>query len=94
MRNETGQSSLPNLSSVDGAAKPEDTAGRQSESCGSAKPQGQVDMTYFPVYFASIYAMQFHPGAGTRGHRPLSARQCALEALDMCRLEEELKQCL
>lgn len=24
------------------------------------------------LYFAQIYGMQWHPGAGTRGHRPLT----------------------
>lgn len=43
----------------------------------------------FPIYFASIYAMQFHPGAGTRGHRPLSAAECARKAIDCVLLETE-----
>lgn len=70
------------------AEKPE-----EGNRVGTQDNEQLADMTSFPLYFASIYAMQFHPGAGTRGHKPRSARQCALIALDMVELEQEIKKC-
>lgn len=46
----------------------------------------------FDVYFASIAAMQFHPGAGTKEHRKLSAEECRDEALNMLKLRREAVQ--
>lgn len=47
----------------------------------------------FDIYFASIRSMQFHPGAGTREHVPLNARECANAALEMLAIRREvLKQ--
>lgn len=87
--------SLPNYerseSRTTPAEKPQDDT-----RVGTQDKQQQAelaDMTSFPLYFASIYAMQFHPGAGTRGHQPRSARECALIALDMLELEQEIKKC-
>ena len=47
-----------------------------------AKPQG-AEVMIFDLYFASIRSMQFHPGAGTRGHQRLSAQECAEAAMEM-----------
>ena len=43
----------------------------------------------FDVYFASIAAMQFHPGAGTKEHRQLSLEECRDIALNMLALRRE-----
>lgn len=44
----------------------------------------------FDMYFASIAAMQFHPGAGTKGVEKLTLEQCRKEALKMIRLRREI----
>ena len=41
------------------------------------------EVVAFDMYFASIYSMQQHPGAGTRGHIPLSVAECKDLALNM-----------
>jgi hypothetical protein len=47
------------------------------------KPRDVGELTAFDVYFASIRSMQFHPGAGTREHVALDAKECADAALEM-----------
>lgn len=47
-------------------------------------------MSPFDLYFASVVSMQFHPGAGTRGHVPLTPVQCAEIAMDMVRIRNEV----
>lgn len=37
----------------------------------------------FDMYFASIVAMQFHPGAGSRDHVKLTIEECKDQALEM-----------
>lgn len=37
----------------------------------------------FDMYFASLASMQFHPGAGTKEHKPLSLVECRDKALEM-----------
>jgi hypothetical protein len=54
------------------------------------KPKDAAELTAFDVYFASIRSMQFHPGAGTREHRPLTARECADAALEMLAIRREI----
>jgi hypothetical protein len=44
----------------------------------------------FDMYFASIRSMQFHPGAGTREHVKLTARECADAALEMLGIRNEI----
>lgn len=44
----------------------------------------------FDMYFASIRSMQFHPGAGTREHVKLTARECADAALEMLAIRNEI----
>lgn len=87
-------SSLPNRERSDLRVATSESVGDRTHAYLSKKASELVGIGNFPLYFASIYAMQFHPGAGTRGHRPLSARQAALEALDMCEIEQEVRECL
>lgn len=42
--------------------------------------------TPFDVYFASLASMQVHPGAGTKGQKPLTLEQCRDKALQMIEL--------
>lgn len=44
----------------------------------------------FDMYFASIAAMQEHPGAGTRGHQPLSLEESKEKAMRMIKLRREV----
>lgn len=37
----------------------------------------------FDMYFASLTAMQVHPGAGTKEHRKLTLEECRDMALQM-----------
>lgn len=37
----------------------------------------------FDMYFASLMAMQVHPGAGTKEHRQLTLEECRDMALQM-----------
>lgn len=37
----------------------------------------------FDMYFASVVAMQYHPGAGTKEHEKLSLPECRDVALEM-----------
>lgn len=46
----------------------------------------------FDVYFASVAAMQFHPGAGTKEHKRLSLEECRDVALEMLALRREAVQ--
>lgn len=48
------------------------------------------ELMAFDVYFASIRSMQFHPGAGTREHKALSAKECADAALEMLQVRREI----
>ncbi len=41
------------------------------------------EVTPFDVYFASVCAMQYHPGAGTKEHRKLSIEECKDVAVNM-----------
>lgn len=84
MAGESPLSSLPNLSRVDDSG----TVGRSPREYELVSRYARQHPS-FPIYFASIYAMQFHPGAGTRGHRPLSAAECARKAIDCVLLETE-----
>ena len=43
----------------------------------------------FDMYFASVAAMQFHPGAGTKDHAKLSLAECKDMALAMLLLRRE-----
>jgi len=40
-------------------------------------------VTIWDIYFASIVAMQTHPGAGSRGHHKLTLSECAKLADEM-----------
>lgn len=42
-----------------------------------------MELAVFDIYFASVRSMQFHPGAGTKAHRILDARECRDAALEM-----------
>lgn len=48
------------------------------------------EVAAFDMYFASIRSMQFHPGAGTREHVRLTARECADAALEMLAIRREI----
>lgn len=37
----------------------------------------------FDMYFASLMAMQVHPGAGTKEHRQLTLEECKAMAIEM-----------
>lgn len=50
------------------------------------------EIAAFDMYFASIRSMQFHPGAGTREHRVLSADECARAALEMVEIRRKIIQ--
>lgn len=84
MAAESPLSSLPNLSRM-----------ADSGTVGSPTREYELVSRYarqhpsFPLYFASIYAMQFHPGAGTKGHRALSPQECAQKAIECVLLETE-----
>lgn len=54
------------------------------------KPNDAAEVAAFDIYFASIRSMQFHPGAGTREHVQLSARECAEAALEMLAIRREI----
>lgn len=54
------------------------------------KPQDAGEIAAFDIYFASIRSMQFHPGAGTREHVRLTARECAADALEMLAIRREI----
>jgi hypothetical protein len=53
-------------------------------------PIFDVEYQAFDVYFASIVAMQFHPGAGTREHRRLTLAECRDEAIEMLKLRRHI----
>jgi hypothetical protein len=44
----------------------------------------------FDMFFASIASMQFHPGAGTKEHKPLTLEECRAKALEMVKLRREV----
>jgi hypothetical protein len=44
----------------------------------------------FDMYFASLAAMQVHPGAGTKGTKKMSLEQCKDMALDMLKIRRSL----
>jgi len=44
----------------------------------------------FDMYFASIYSMQTHPGAGTRDHVKLTLEECRDEAMKMIKLRRHI----
>ena len=44
----------------------------------------------FDMYFASVAAMQFHPGAGTKEHQKLSLEECRDVALQMVAIRRAL----
>jgi len=46
-------------------------------------PLRDDEMIPFDMYFASLMAMQVHPGAGTKGHRALTLEECRDMALQM-----------
>ena len=54
------------------------------------KPMDAGEIAAFDIYFASIRSMQFHPGAGTREHVRLTARECADDALEMLAIRREV----
>lgn len=54
------------------------------------KPEDAGETAAFDIYFASIRSMQFHPGAGTREHVRLDARECADAALEMLAIRREI----
>jgi len=54
------------------------------------KPQDAGEIAAFDIYFASIRSMQFHPGAGTREHVRLTARECAEAAREMLAIRREV----
>lgn len=54
------------------------------------KPENAAELAAFDIYFASIRSMQFHPGAGTREHVRLSAKECADAALEMLAIRREV----
>jgi hypothetical protein len=56
------------------------------------KPENTAETVAFDVYFASIRSMQFHPGAGTREHVRLTAKECADAALEMLAVRREIMQ--
>lgn len=58
----------------------------------SIKPENITELVAFDMYFASIRSMQFHPGAGTREHVRLTARECADAALEMLAVRREIMQ--
>lgn len=43
----------------------------------------------YDMYFASIAAMQFHPGAGTKDHRKLMLEECHDMALEMLEIRRK-----
>lgn len=53
-------------------------------------PRSPSEWAAFDMYFASIRSMQFHPGAGTREHVRLSAKECADAALEMLQVRRTL----
>lgn len=44
----------------------------------------------FDMYFASLTAMQVHPGAGTKEHRKLTLEECRDMALRMIDIRREV----
>lgn len=56
------------------------------------KPLSNVELAVFDLYFASIRSMQFHPGAGTREHRVLSAEECREAALEMLAIRRAMQR--
>lgn len=54
------------------------------------KPENAAELAAFDIYFASVRSMQFHPGAGTREHVRLSAKECADAALEMLAIRREV----
>lgn len=53
-------------------------------------PKDAGEIAAFDIYFASIRSMQFHPGAGTREHVRLTAKECAHDALEMLAIRREI----
>lgn len=47
-------------------------------------------LSVFAIYYASLASMQFHPGAGTRGHTPLTLEQCAEKACEMVAITRDI----
>lgn len=43
----------------------------------------------FDMYCAAILSMQYHPGAGTKEHVKLTARECADLAVQMLEIRRE-----
>lgn len=58
----------------------------------SMKPNDAGEWIAFDMYFASLCSMQVHPGAGTKGHEPLTDEQCRDKALNMLRIRRELSE--
>lgn len=56
------------------------------------RPKDAGETAAFDIYFASIRSMQFHPGAGTREHVRLDAKECADAALEMLAVRREIMQ--
>lgn len=44
----------------------------------------------FDMYFASLVAMQVHPGAGTKESKKMSLEQCREMALEMLKIRRSL----
>ena len=44
----------------------------------------------FDMYFASICSMQFHPGAGSRGHVKMTLVECRDQAIEMLKLRRAI----
>lgn len=44
----------------------------------------------FDMYFASLVAMQVHPGAGTKEHKPLTLQACKDMALEMLEIRRQI----
>lgn len=55
-----------------------------------AEPIFDVEYQTFDVYFASVTAMQFHPGAGTKEHQRLSLQECRDIAIEMLKLRRNI----
>jgi hypothetical protein len=54
------------------------------------EPIFDVEYQTFDVYFASVTAMQYHPGAGTKEHRCMSLMECRDVAIEMLKLRRKI----